>query len=67
MSRLKDIEHDGFEFFDTDDKSNRRKVKKIEKLLETGIKENAEKIKAEAQVKYLSPENPLLWEGDDED
>jgi hypothetical protein len=64
MSKYKDIEHDGFEFFSNDDRIDRKKVKKIESILLTELKENEDKVKAEAQRKYLLPENDLLWEGD---
>jgi hypothetical protein len=67
MSRIKDIEHDGFEFFNPDDRSDRKRVRIREKQLELAVKENAEEAKEKAQREYLSINNPLLWDGDDED
>lgn len=60
---LEYLEHEGGELF-SENKKPVRKLAKKEKL----DKEIAEKLKeeslAEKQRKYLSPENPALWEGD---
>jgi hypothetical protein len=67
MSRFKDIEHDGFEFFGKDDRPDRKRVKFIEKELAETVNKNQDEVKKQAQEKYMSVENPLLWEGDSND
>lgn len=68
MGRIKDIEHDGWEQFDSKDKSDRKKVRTIERGLEEALKQGEEEAKAQAQRDYLQHSNPALWEGDfDED
>lgn len=64
MSRFKEIEHDGFEFFGKDDRPDRKRVRFIEKELNDSLKANEGEVKKKAQEDYLSINNPLLWEGD---
>jgi hypothetical protein len=74
MSRLKEIEHDGFEEYVGGKReevkhghSTRRKVKKLTEELEKVAKESEEADLIHRQQEYMSVDNPLLWEGDYDD
>ncbi len=67
MSKLKHIEHDGFEEFKGTEKINRKKAKALVAEVERISEANRDADLAKRQAEYLSHNNPALWEGDSDD
>ena len=63
MSNLRELEHDGTEFFDSAF-PNRKVVSKQKVIYEKGIKEKAENDKNNLQKQWLDINNPALWDGE---
>lgn len=62
MPKYDDIEHEGTEDFAIF--QNRQTDKKIKTRVETVKNSNKEEKLNKLQEKWLSPENPYLWDGD---
>ena len=63
---LKNLEHDGDEYFDGNF-PNKDSAVKIQTSIEKHTEDFADKLKEELQRKWMDPSNPFLWDGDFDD